>query len=48
MIFFFVFATNNKPILVLGPNQPPIQWAPGPVSQEVKRLEHEANHSPSP
>jgi hypothetical protein len=30
----------------LGPTQPPIQWVPGALSSEVKRLEREADHSP--
>jgi hypothetical protein len=30
----------------LGPNQPPIQWAPGVLSLGVKRPGREADHSP--
>jgi hypothetical protein len=30
----------------LGPNQPPIHWVPRTISQGVKRLGREADHSP--
>jgi hypothetical protein len=29
----------------LGPTQPPIQWVPGALSQEVKQPGHEADHT---
>jgi hypothetical protein len=32
----------------LGPIQPPIHWVPGVLSLGVKRLRHEADHSPPP
>jgi hypothetical protein len=41
-IFLFTIAS----IMALGPNQPPIQWAPGALSLEVKQLGCEADHSP--
>jgi hypothetical protein len=31
---------------VLGPTQPPVQWALGTLSPEVKRLAREADHPP--
>jgi hypothetical protein len=39
----FVFSITSR--LALGPTQTPIQWVPGAVSPEVKRLVHEADHS---
>jgi hypothetical protein len=42
----FLFTIASKP--ALGPTQPPIQWVPGDLSQGVKRLGREADHtSPS-
>jgi hypothetical protein len=38
-------STSSRP--VLGPTQPPIQWVQGALSTEVKRPEHEADHSPA-
>jgi len=40
----FLFATASRP--ALGPIQPPIQWVPAVLSPGVKRLRHDANHSP--
>jgi hypothetical protein len=40
----FQFSMSSRP--VLGPTQPPIQWAPGVLSPEVKLPEREADHSP--
>jgi hypothetical protein len=40
---FFCFSSSSA----LGPTQPPIQWVPGALSPDVKRLEREADHSPS-
>jgi hypothetical protein len=31
----------------MGPIQPPLQWVPGGLSPEVKRLGREAGYSPS-
>jgi hypothetical protein len=39
----FLFSTASR--LPLGPIQPPIRWVPGALSQGVKRLEREADHS---
>jgi hypothetical protein len=41
----FLFTTASR--MALGPTQPPIQWVPGALSLGVKRLGHEADHSPS-
>jgi hypothetical protein len=41
-IFLFTAASR----LVLGPTQPPIQWAPEALSLGVKRPGREADHSP--
>jgi hypothetical protein len=41
-IFLFITASRTA----LGPTHPPIQWAPGSVSLEVKRQGREADHSP--
>jgi hypothetical protein len=40
----FPFTTVSR--TALEPTQPPIQWAPGALSLEVKRPEREADHSP--
>jgi hypothetical protein len=40
----FLFSIASRP--ALGPTQPPIQWVPGTLSQGVKRLGREADHSP--
>jgi hypothetical protein len=32
--------------MTVGPTHPPIQWVPGALSLGVKRLGHEADHSP--
>jgi hypothetical protein len=40
----FLFTTASR--TVLGPTQPPIQWAPVAVSLGVKRPGREADHSP--
>jgi hypothetical protein len=40
----FPFSTASRP--ALGPTRPPIQWALGVISQGLKRLGLEANHSP--
>jgi hypothetical protein len=50
-LFFFDFNKNGYQSInvnesALGSTQPPIQWVPGALSSGVKRLEHEANHSP--
>jgi hypothetical protein len=42
----FLFTTVS--ILALGPNNLPIQWVPGTLSLEVKRLGREVDNSPSP
>jgi hypothetical protein len=39
----FLFTTASRP--ALRPTQPPIQWAPGALFLEVKRLELEADYS---
>jgi hypothetical protein len=39
-----LFVTASRP--VLGPIQPPIQWVPWALSQEVKRPGREADRSP--
>jgi hypothetical protein len=39
-----LFTTASR--TALGPNQPPIQWAPGALSLRVKRPEREVDHSP--
>jgi hypothetical protein len=41
-IFLFTTASTTS----LGPTQPPIQWVPEALSLGVKRLGHEADHSP--
>jgi len=41
----FLLTTAPKP--ALRPTQPPIQWATASLFLEVKRLEHEADHSPT-
>jgi hypothetical protein len=41
-IFLFTSASRRA----LGPTRPPIQWVPGALSLEVKRLGREADHSP--
>jgi hypothetical protein len=41
---YFLFSTASIP--VLRPTQPPIQWIAGAPSPKVKRLGHEADHSP--
>jgi hypothetical protein len=40
----FLFTTVSR--TALGTTQPPIQWVPGALSLGVKRLGHEADHSP--
>jgi hypothetical protein len=40
----FLFSKSFR--LILGPTQPPIQWAPGALSPGVKRPGREADHSP--
>jgi hypothetical protein len=40
----FLFANVSR--TALEPTQPPIQWAPGTLSLEVKRPGREADHSP--
>jgi hypothetical protein len=40
----FLFTTESRP--ALEPTRPPIQWVPGVISLGVKRLGHEADHSP--
>jgi hypothetical protein len=42
---FFLFTIESR--TVLGPTQPPIQWAPGALSLGVKLPGREADHSPS-
>jgi hypothetical protein len=39
----FFFDSVSRP--ALGPIQPPIQWVPGTLYLEVKRPEHESDHS---
>jgi hypothetical protein len=39
-----IFSTSSR--LALRPTQPPIQWVTGALSQGVKRLAREADHSP--
>jgi hypothetical protein len=41
-----IFSSPRRPDRLWGP-QPPIQWVLGALSSGVKRLEHEADHSPS-
>jgi hypothetical protein len=38
------FSTSSRP--ALGSTQPPIQWVPGDISPDLKRLERDADHSP--
>jgi len=40
----FLFVTTCRP--ALGLTQPPIQWVQGVLPTRVKRLVHEADHSP--
>jgi hypothetical protein len=40
----FLFSTSSRQ--ALGPTQLPIQWVPETLSPGVKRLGHEADHSP--
>jgi hypothetical protein len=40
----FLFSTASR--MALGLTQPPIQWVAGALSQGVKQLGHEADHSP--
>jgi hypothetical protein len=40
----FLFITVSR--TALGPTQLPIQWVPGSISLGIKRLGHEADHSP--
>jgi hypothetical protein len=40
----FLFYRSSRP--ALGPTPPSIQWAPGVLSQGVKRSRREADHSP--
>jgi hypothetical protein len=40
----FFFTTVSRP--VLGPTQPPVQWASGSLSLGLKRPGREADHSP--
>jgi hypothetical protein len=41
-----IFSLHTVSRTVLGPTQPPIQWAPGALSLGVKRPVREADHSP--
>jgi hypothetical protein len=41
---FFLFSIASRP--ALGPTKPPVQWALGALSSEVKQQEHEAYQSP--
>jgi hypothetical protein len=41
----YLSSTASRP--ALRPTQPPIQWTPESLSPGVKRLGHEADHSPS-
>jgi hypothetical protein len=41
-----VSSSPSRPDLVLGPNQPPVQWVPGALSLSVKRPGRDADHSP--
>jgi hypothetical protein len=41
---FFLFSTVSGP--ALGPTQTHIEWAPGNISQGVKRLAIEVDHRP--
>jgi len=40
---FFLFAAASRP--ALGPTNPPIQWVPGALSQGIKWLGREADHT---
>jgi len=40
----FLFTTASRP--TLGPTQPPIQWVPGALSLELRRLGSKADHLP--
>jgi hypothetical protein len=43
MMGFFLFTTMSRPAQEL--IEPPIQWALGDLTPEVKQLEHEIDHS---
>jgi len=45
MMRLLLFATVSRPDL--GTTQPPMQWAPGAFSAEVKRPGREADHTPA-
>jgi hypothetical protein len=40
-----IISTFSRP--ALDPTEPPIQWVPGALSTELKRLGREADHSPA-